>query len=146
MGCWGLTMTKPTGRPRGRLLREKAAEKSTKRKRGRPRISLALNPERYFLAIVQAHIDIAKRHGISERRVVDTYAGLRYGRPVQSRVNLESLARGERFQVQFEVEQYPLKGSLEADGAQGRGWLNRNAFRPYADNPPTFPAASFAAR
>jgi hypothetical protein len=109
-------------------------EKVAKGKRGRPREPLARDPDRYLLALVQAHVDIAKLHGVSERHVVETYAGLLYGRLIHSRANVESLARGERFQVQFERDQFAPKGWAGTSEMPGPGWLNKNAFRPYADN------------
>jgi hypothetical protein len=38
------------------------------------------------------------------------------------------------FQVEFKVWQNPPKGWVGANKAQGPGWLNRNAFRAYADD------------
>lgn len=120
-------MTKPTRRPRGRPKKPKVVSRG----RGRPSIALARDPDRYFLALVQSNIDAARSHGISERRVTETYASIRYGFPNRSRENMEALARDERVQVVFDKQRHQLRGSVAR--GKGQGWLNQNAFRPYAD-------------
>jgi hypothetical protein len=121
-------VTKPTGRPRGRPTKPKAIE--PKRARGRPAKTLANDPDRYFFAVAQANIDAGKQHGFAERRIADTYVSLRYGRVLQWSKNLEAFALGHPYQVVFK---HRLRGLVGAVGEQCAGWLNRNAFRPYAD-------------
>jgi hypothetical protein len=124
-------VTKRTGRPCGRP--GKPVSDKIKLSPGRPPKALATDPDRYFLAIIQANIDAAEPHGISERHVCETYAGLKFGRPIRSQENMRALALGHPFHVEFNRERHRLRGWVGASGEQGAGWLNRNAFRPYAD-------------
>jgi hypothetical protein len=44
---------------------------------------LATDPERYFIALLSAHIVLGKLKGLSETCVLESFAGARLGTPVQ---------------------------------------------------------------
>jgi hypothetical protein len=94
-------------------------------RRGRPHKPLAEDPDRYWLALTQAHIFCGKQIGISTLRVVETFAGLKHGRPIKTPENLAAMARGERYAVA--TEKYRSDPN-KAD------WRNKNAFRAIADD------------
>jgi hypothetical protein len=73
---------------------------------------------------VQAHLHLRDPE-MSELRVAETFAGLRYGQPIQTAENIEAMARGDRFRVYTSEE----RGELGA-----ADWRNKNAFRPRADD------------
>jgi hypothetical protein len=76
--------TPRTGRPRGRPPKTKAP--TLKRRRDRPEKRLADDPNRYWLAITQAHIDLFKfgeLEGRSENRVVNLFASERGKGPLK---------------------------------------------------------------
>jgi hypothetical protein len=66
--------TPRTGRPRGRP--RKPEEPQPKRDRGRLPLPLAVDLERYFLALLSAHIEIGKLNGTSEAVTLKTFADL----------------------------------------------------------------------
>ncbi len=116
--------TQQTGRPRGRPPKPKEPEPS--RRRGRPNKRLAADPARYLLAAIQAHIEIGRSIGISDLRVTETFAGLRFGFPLWTHDNLEAMKGGQRFHVFMD------KWARGDEG--GKAYRDRNAFRPLADN------------
>jgi hypothetical protein len=52
-----------------------------KRRRGRQHLSLASHPERYWRALLQAHIEIGKARGLSEFKVAEMLVTMRFGNP-----------------------------------------------------------------
>lgn len=116
--------TPRTGRPRGRP--PKAKEPTPKRRRGRPKKRLAADPDRYLLAAIQAHIEIGRPRRISELRVAEFFAGLRFGKPIRTRANFEAMSKGARFRVLLDKWRRGEEG--------GKNYRDRNAFRPLADN------------
>jgi hypothetical protein len=116
--------TKATGRPRGRPRKTKAPKPL--RRRGRPEKPLSEREDRHALAFMQAALD-RPDIDMSERALTVMLAGLRYGRVVESRENLEAMLRGEPFLVAMD----PAESRAVAD--DGR-WRHKNAFRPRADD------------
>lgn len=118
-------MTKPTGRPRGRPKKPKAPKPL--RRRGRPGKPFAERDDRHALAFIQAALDRPGLADKSERALTTMFAGLRYGRPVPTRENLERMMRGEPFLVAME----PTESRAVPDDDR---WRHKNAFRPRADD------------
>lgn len=106
--------------------------------RGRPKGStkaLSSDPNRYLDMWAQAHIDCGKLEGKSEISVLETLAGLRYGRPVPTRENFEAMARGDGFKVYMIPP--PEKIHIGPDGEPipaGCAWPHQNSIRPFADS------------
>jgi hypothetical protein len=139
-------MTKSTGGPRGRP-RKAAAPKEPRPCSSR---RLAADPDRYLLAITQAVIEAGPRNGVSERRIVETFAGLRYGRLKvtyrtfeEAKRNLGAAFADNYYEVDFRGGPYKLKGwvgeALKAclpgeTVSAAPGWLHQTIFRPYADD------------
>jgi hypothetical protein len=116
-------VTKPTGRPPGRPKKDQPSRPP--RKPGRPPLPLAEDPNRYEIALLQAAFDRGHAAGISERRIIETFAGLKYGRPIPAPENLEAMERGER---------YAVFTTLHRGDPQGFDWRNRNSFRAIGDS------------
>ena len=116
--------TPRTGRPRGRP--PKVKELEPKRSQGRPNKRLASDPDRYLLAAIQAHIEINRPRRISETRIAELFAGLRFGKPVRTRENFEAMNNRAKFRVFLDKWQRGDEG--------GKNYRDRNAFRPLADN------------
>jgi hypothetical protein len=120
--------TPRTGSPRGR--RPKAKEITPKRLRGRPVERLANDPDRYLLAVIQAHIQLFKfgeLEGRSENRVVNLFVSLRFGEPEATPENLEAMKIGMPFRV---VKEKWLCGGEKDSEA----YRDRNVFNPPTDN------------
>jgi hypothetical protein len=94
-----------------------------KRGRGRPPLPLSCDPERYFLALLSAHIEIGKLSGVSEGRVSTTFAGFVFGRPVHTPENVSDMERTGRYQV----------GMRWLQGVESEEWRGMNSFRPIAE-------------
>ena len=124
--------SEPIRRPRGRPRKEKTL--TLKRRRGAPRKVLTDDPDRYFLALLQANIDAAAPGGISERRVVDTFASLRYGALDPTTQNFALMEQGKPFRVHFDLSRHKTRGWVGANKSAAKGWLYQNAFRPFADD------------
>jgi hypothetical protein len=124
-------VTEPTKRPRGRPKKFRAP--ISKRSKGRPPKLLALDPDRYFLAILQANIDAALDAGKKERWVINQFAAIRYGIPIYTPENLELYENGKPFQVLINARDYPRRGTVWQDREPGLEWHNRTAFSPYAE-------------
>jgi hypothetical protein len=116
--------SKPTGRPRGRTRKAKAPKPL--RRRGRPGKALAEREDRHALAFVQAALD-RPDIDLSERALTTMLAGLRYGRVVETRENLEALLEGKPFLVAMD----PVESRAVPTAP---GWRHRGAFRPPADD------------
>jgi hypothetical protein len=103
-------VTKPTGRLPGR----------PKKPHGEPvnhSKQLANAPERYYLALRQALIDQGRWKGISDNRVGETMAALRYGIPFDDPSNLAAMMQGKPYKVWAD----PSKGDIPAHGNSGGG-------------------------
>jgi hypothetical protein len=116
-------VTPRTGRPRGRPPKPKIVKPA--RSRGRPPLPLSRDPERYYLALLSAHIEIGRLSGVSEGLVLTTFAGFAFGRPVQTPENLSNMERTGNYYV-------GMSGWLR--GGESGAWRGRNSFRPLADN------------
>jgi hypothetical protein len=119
---------------------------------------LARDPDRYFLAIMQAVIDAGAQSGMSERSVVDVFAAMRCGLPTPTTENIALMLSEKPFQVYFNASdnetqlmlkgylgekpfkayfntaKYRLKGLVAQMKAPGAEWREKNVFRPYADD------------
>ncbi|MBG0797174.1 hypothetical protein IYX23_05665 [Methylocystis sp. L43] len=115
-------VTKPTGRPRGRPRKEQPS--LSKGPRGAPKKPLAKDPDRYFLALAQAHVDCGALSGISERRVFEAFCGLRYGVPLGTIENIATMRQGGPFLVVTDKQR----------GSPGPEWHQKNTFRARADS------------
>jgi hypothetical protein len=116
-------VTPRTGRPVGRPPKPKTEKLASSR--GRPPLPLSRDPERYFLALLSAYIEIGRLSGVSEGRVLTTFAGFVFGHPVQTPENLSDMERTGTYQVGM------LHWLL---GGESEEWRGRNSFRPIADN------------
>jgi hypothetical protein len=133
-------VTEPAGRKPGRP--KKQIVPKVKRPRGRPMQFLSEDPDRYFLAFVQAHIEIGRLSGKSDNAVAETFVGLRYGKLVTTVVegsdgklippedNLRAFAEGRKFRVYADpnLGEIPNRGDLK----YGEKWRDKNVFRPHA--------------
>ena len=102
-----------------------APDPSPKRERGRPSLPLSGDPERYFLALLSAHIEIGKLSGVSEGRVLTTFAGFVFGQPIQTPENLSNMERTGTYQVGMRRWLW---------GEESAVWRGKTTFRPPADN------------
>lgn len=93
--------------------------------RGRPRLPLRRDPERHRLAILSAHVEIGKLSGVSEGRVLTTFAAFMFGHPIQTPENLSNMERTGTYLVGMPRW---LRGGVSSS------WRGRNSFRPLADN------------
>lgn len=108
-------------------------------------MALSSDPERNFLALLSAHIEI-RTPGVSESLVLETFAAARYGDPVEPEdltdlinVALTSPTCGPQERRKLAaIERRGTDGlvGLRAwkRGKKGSEWHNMNAFRPLADN------------
>jgi hypothetical protein len=116
------------------------------RSRGRPPLPLSRDPERYFLALLSAHIEIGRLSGISECRVLDSFAGAREGEPIEQedlncliQLALTDQSCGPRERRKLAViERRGADGLVGLpkwkQGKKGSEWHSMNAFRPLADS------------
>jgi hypothetical protein len=125
-------VSKRTGMPRGRP--QKHALPLEKRSRGRPPKPLATDPDRYALALFEAHIRVAADAGMSELRMAETLTGLAYGLIVPTRENIDRLLRGEPFLVEMQPWRLPPWRLKQGPSERSESWRLGNAFRPYADD------------
>ena len=112
-------VTPRTGRPRGRPPKPKVIK--SPRSPGKP--PLVRDPERYRFAFISAHIELGKLRGLTEIRVLMTFAGVLHGEPYQPPENL-ALVEREGVRVQL--------ASPRAD-PESPVWRERNVFRPRAE-------------
>ena len=105
--------------------KEPVPDAKLKRRRGRPPLPLSRDPERYFLALLSAHIEIGKLSGVSEGRVSTTFAGFAFGHPVQAPENLSNMESTRRYDVG--MPRWLL-------GRESKEWWGKNPFRPIADS------------
>jgi len=125
-------VSNPTGRPRGRP--RKSVASPAARLRGRPQEPLANDPNRYALAIFEAHLRGADVHGISELRMAETLVGIAFGAVVQTPDNFERLACGQPYQVWMPPVKLPPWRLKQDPSERGENWRYGNAFRPWADD------------
>lgn len=117
-------VSKPTGRPRGRP-RKIAPTASQNRRRGRPPKSLSNDPDRYWLAFVQAHIPLAKADGLSEVDTIRAFIAPRIGLFEPSEDNLVVLNAGGTI---------PLFAPWTKGREGGSEWRDQNSFNPHIDD------------
>ncbi len=75
-------VSKPTGRPRGRPKKEPAAS-APKRARGRPDVALADDPDRYLVALLEAH-RLVYAEAVKDRPAASILAGFQVGNELVS--------------------------------------------------------------
>jgi hypothetical protein len=106
---------------------------------------LSRDPERYFLALLSAHIETRAR-GVSESLVLETFAAARYGEPIEQQdltdlLNLALISPSCGPQERRKLAAIDRRGAdalvgLRAwkRGKRGSEWHSMNTFRPFADN------------
>lgn len=117
-------VSKPTGRPRGRP-RKVTPTRSESRPRGRPRKPLSDDPDRHWLAFVQAHIPLAKADGFSEADTIRAFIAPRIGQFELSEESLVVLNAGGTV---------PLFTPWTKGREGGSEWRDRNSFNPHIDD------------
>jgi hypothetical protein len=149
-------VTPRTGRPVGRPRKAKEGlpDSAPKRGRGRPKLPLARDSERYFLALVSAHIELGKLKGLVEGYVLEKFVAARYGEAVAKmeieyrgkRIGLTDLLSMARASPNCGPRELRKLEDIERRGADGLVGLpewkrgrkgsesrNTNVFRPIAD-------------
>jgi hypothetical protein len=118
-------------------------------------LPLFRDPERYFLALLSAHIEIGKQMGVAESRVLKSFAAAQHGEPLEkmefehrgNRIGLTDVLNMARASPTCGPREGRMIAAIERPGAdvfvalrawkrgkKGSEWHNMNAFRPLADN------------
>src|SRR4051794_17148780 len=93
--------SEPVRRARGRP--KKVWDGEPKRSRGRPKLPLRHDPDRYLLALAQGHVAAVRITGdkVSALRIYETLTAVKYGSIEWSRDNVARLLEGKAYKVIF---------------------------------------------
>jgi hypothetical protein len=130
-------VSEPTGRKRGRPPKKKDAAPSPKRDPWRPKKSLAQDPHRWDLALVERHVRVGKMRGYSELQIHELLAASAAGAVVRTPENIALFESGQPFRVWMPPhKKFKLAREDTPTQRSRRGWQWRqeNVFRPPADD------------
>ncbi len=128
-------VSKPTGRKRGRP--RKPIPLRLNRDRGRPRVTLANDPYRWQLAVLEYDaLKLIAATGCGVMAAHETLATWRHGKIERTPENLAKFANGQPYSVWMpEHKKFRISSDDTFTERQRDGWpwRNKNPFRPIAD-------------